>query len=315
VTNKNADPRYARNLSIAANNLSYVLAKSDPKAAERAMREAVRILEQLSAADPDNNGYQDDLALCFNNLAALLSRTDRAAEAIPWHIRAAGLQEQLVRRSPSVVRHRSDLAISLNNLGVAYCRAGQVDAADEPFTEARELFATLVSDYPNELGYESAYAGLLNNQALALAGVQRHDSAANLYEEAINAQRRCYRRAPSSKMVQEMLSKMIYNQGRSLAALQRWDAAADAAISRRELWQNDGRRLFGVAVELAGIGSANSNSDDAELKEKINRETISTLREAFDHGYPRERALVADKRFAHLSNNIQFTDLLSQQKP
>ena len=156
VATAHADPRYTRNLSIAANNLSYVVAKRDPAAAEHTMREAVETLERLSTA-PGGERYQSDLALCYNNLAALLSRSGRAADAIGWHQRAAALQEQMLRRSPAVVQHRSDLAVSLNNLGVAYCRSGQVDAADEPFGRARDLFATLASDYPNEIGYQSAW--------------------------------------------------------------------------------------------------------------------------------------------------------------
>jgi serine/threonine protein kinase/tetratricopeptide (TPR) repeat protein len=315
VTGKPTEPRYARNLSIAANNLSFVLSKSDPSAAERAMREAVKILEQLSAVEPHRDRYQDDLALCYNNLAALLSRTGRAADAIEWHAQAAALQEQLVRRSPTVVRHRSDLAISLNNLGVAYCRAGQVDAAQEPFARARDLFSTLVSDYPSETGYESALAGLLNNQALALAGVGRHEQAVTLYEEAVNAQRRCYRQAPTSKLMQEILSKMIYNQGRSLVALERWNAAVDTALTRRELWQNNGQRLFGVAVELAGVGNANKSSDDLDLKERLDRETVVTLRQALDSGYPRDGQLATDERFAHLRDNQQFATLTSPTTP
>lgn len=312
VTGKQTEPRYARNLSIAANNLSFVLSKTDPVAAERAMLEAVKILEQLSAAEPNRDRYQDDLALCYNNLAALLSRTGRAADAIEWHSHAAALQEQLVRRSPTVVRHRSDLAISLNNLGVAYCRAGQVDVAEEPFARARELFSTLVSDYPSEMGYESALAGLLNNQALALAGVGRHEQAVTLYEEAVNAQRRCYRRAPTSQLMQEILSKMIYNQGRSLAALERWSAALDVALTRRELWQNNGKRLFGVAVELADIGRAAAANGSQNLEERLDRETIVTLRQAFEHGLPRDGQLDTDERFAHLRDNPQFSVLTSK---
>ena len=313
VTAKSAEPRYARNLSIAANNLSYVLAKRNPAAAERASREAVQILEHLSASDPRSDRYQDDLALCYNNLAALLSRTGRAADAIGWHTRAIALQEQMVRRSPSVVRHRSDLAVSLNNLGVAYCRAGQVDAADEPFTRARDLFATLASDYPSELGYESALAGLLNNQALALAGVGRHERAVGLYEEAIKAQQRCWQQAPTSQLMQEILSKMVYNQGRSLAALERWDAAADAAVTRRDIWQTDGNRLFGVAVELAGIGRAVADQKvvDTLLRDRVDRETVTTLRHAFEHGLSRNQEISNDQRFAHLQENKQFADLMS----
>ncbi len=313
VAAKDAEPRYARNLSIAANNLSYVLAKRDPAAAERASREAVRMLEQLSDSDPHSDRYQDDLALCYNNLAALLSRTGRAADAIEWHHRAVALQEQLVRRSPSVVRHRSDLAVSLNNLGVAYCRAGQVDAADKPFAAARDLFATLASDYPNELGYESALAGLLNNQALALAGVGRHERAVGLYEEAIKAQRQCWQQAPTSQLMQETLSKMVYNQGRSLAALGRWDAATDSALARREIWQSDGKRLFGVAVELAGIGRAvaERKSADAELHERVDRETVATLRQALQFGLSPSQEIANDARFAHLKENKQFADLVA----
>jgi eukaryotic-like serine/threonine-protein kinase len=311
VVAQDVNSRYARNFSIAANNLSYVLAKRDPAAAERASREAVEMLEQLSDSDPHGDRYQDDLALCYNNLAALLSRTGRAADAIAWHTRAVTLQEQLARRSPSVVRHRSDLAISLNNLGVAYCRAGQVDAADEPFAKARSLFVDLADDYPSELGYRSALAGLLNNQALALAGVGRHERAVGLYEDAIKAQRQSWEQAPNSQLMQEVLSKMVYNQGRSLSALERWDAAIDAAIARREIWHGDGPREFGVAVELAGIGRALHQQHDtrAESRDRVDRETVSTLRQAIQLGMIPERNLANDDRFAHLKDNQQFVDL------
>jgi len=162
-------------------------------------------------------------------------------------------------------------------------------------------------------------AGLLNNQALALAGVERHERAVSLYEEAIKAQRRCWHQAPASQLMQETLSKMVYNHGRSLAALRRWDAAADAALARREIWQTDGQRLFGVAVELAGIGRAlaEPNSDDTQLRQRVDRETVATLRQAFDKGYhdPRETQLASDERFAHLRDNEQFAKLLANQTP
>ena len=236
VATPDADPRYTRNLSIAANNLSYIVAKRDPAAAERTMREAVETLERLSSA-ANGDRYQGDLALCYNNLAALLSRSGRAGDAIGWHQRAVTLQEQMVRKSPAVVQHRSDLAVSLNNLGVAYCRAGQVDAADAPFTRARDLFTTLASDYPSEIGYQSALAGLLNNQALALAEAGRHERAVGIYEAAIKAQRRSLEQCPASELMQEVLSKMVYNQGRSLVALGRWDEAIDSALARRRIWR------------------------------------------------------------------------------
>ena len=310
VATAHADPRYTRNLSIAANNLSYVVAKRDPAAAEHTMREAVETLERLSTA-PGGERYQSDLALCYNNLAALLSRSGRAADAIGWHQRAAALQEQMLRRAPAVVQHRSDLAVSLNNLGVAYCRSGQVDAAEEPFGRARDLFATLASDYPNEIGYQSALAGLLNNQALALAGAGRHQRAIGIYEAAMKAQRRCLEQAPGSELMQEVLSKMVYNQGRSLVALERWEEALDAALTRRRIWRTSGDRLFGVAIELAGLSQQIPND---ELKQRADQETIATLEQAFDNGYrpSADESLATDQRFHHLRNNQQFADLIAR---
>lgn len=308
ATRPNAEPRQVRNLSIAANNLSYVLAKRDPVAAERAAREAVALVERLAVEPTSGELYQADLALCYNNLAALLSRVGRVDEALDWHGRAATLQERLVRKAPAVVRHRSDLAVTLNNLGVAYCRAGRVDESDVPFGRARELFAILASDYPDELAYCSALAGLLNNQALALAGAGRHERAVALYDEAIQAQRRCYQQVPGSELMQDVLSRMVYNQARSLAALGRWDDAVAAAVARRALWPGNGERLFGVAVELAEIGRAAAG--DAALGDRVNRETIATLRQACAAGFQNAASLAEDERFEHLYDDRAFQELV-----
>ena len=114
--------------------------------------------------------------------------------------------------------------------------------------------------------------------------------------------------------MQEILSKMVYNQGRSLAALERWDDAVDAALARREIWQSDGERLFGVAVELAGIGRAVAaqKEGNAESRERIDRETVATLRQALKQGLSRDHEIAHDKRFAHLQENTEFNELLAE---
>jgi eukaryotic-like serine/threonine-protein kinase len=318
-----ADARYSRNLAIASNNLSYVIAKRDPAAAERAAREAIQILEGLTKGGADAAPYQDDLALCCNNLAALESRSGRLPEAIEWYGRAVALEEQMVRKAPAVVRSRSDLAVGLSNLGVALCRAGRADEAAAPFDRSRELMATLASDYPDEVTFQSSLAALLNNQALALAGAGRHDRAATIYPEAIEAQRRSWERAPNSGLMRELLSKMYYNEGQSLVALGKWDEAADAALARREVWQGNGERLFGVAVELAAIDQAarakQAASDStsgakppatSQVTGKLDDEVIATLSQAMEQGYSHAADLARDQRFAYLHENEKFAKLL-----
>jgi tetratricopeptide (TPR) repeat protein len=300
---------YIHNLAIACNNLSYVLRGANAKAAERASEDAISILEESAKRIGNRNVHQDDLALCYNNLAALKSQAGRWPEAIASHQHAIEVQEQMVRRSPSVVRYRSDLAVSLNNLGVAYCRAADPENADAAFSRARELFAELSTDYPDLLSYQSSLAALLNNQALALADTGRHGEAVAIYREAIAAQESCRDRAPDSATMRELLSKMYYNIGQSLSAERRWNEAADAALSRRKLWSGNGERLLGVAVELAEIDQnarQHMTEYNSAVAQRVENEVVATMQQAFDCGWSHVVDVTAEARFAPLQQNERF---------
>jgi serine/threonine protein kinase/tetratricopeptide (TPR) repeat protein len=300
---RDGEPKYTRNLAIACNNLSYVLRRHDVAAAETASREAIELLEQLTQKSPGEMEYLDDLALCYNNLAALEGQKERNGPAIDWHQRAIAIQEQMIRKAPAVVRYRSDLAVSLNNLGVAYCRAAQTAEADSAFGRARGLLGTLSVDYPDAIAFRSSLAALLNNQALALAGAGRNEEALQIYPMAIESQRKCWERMADSTMMRELLSKMYYNYGQSLRTAGRQAEAAEAALSRREIWQGNGERLFGVAVELAAFDNGPWND-----------EVIATLRQACEHGWAGQDELTSDERFKYLHQNEPFAALVAEVK-
>ncbi len=308
--------KYARDLAIACNNLSYVLRKRDADAALQIAEEAVAILERLAKLQPDEGTFEDELALCYNNLAALETGRNRFLESSRWHVKAIALQEQLVRKAPSVVRHRSDLAVSLNNLGVVYCHLEQPKSADTAFARAQQLFTTLAGDYPDELAYRSSFAALLNNQALALAKAGRRDEALHIYPAAIESQRAAWEQAPNSQVLCDVLSKMYYNYGESLRAAGQVADATQVALARRDVWKGNAQRLFGVAVELAQLDIESrtsrdgSSQDGAELS--LADEVVTTLWQVHDSGWPQDVDLASDERFAHLHTNEHFTSLLAQ---
>ncbi|MEX2139158.1 MAG: serine/threonine-protein kinase, partial [Pirellulales bacterium] len=312
------EPQYARNLAIALNNLSYVLRKNDADAADGAVREATAILERLTQEYPNQVQFQDDLALCYNNAAALTSRVEGSSEAIDWHARAIAVQERLTRKAPAVVRHRSDLAISLNNQGVAHCRAGRAADADEAFSRARELLATLAGDYPDAVAYQSSLAALLNNQALALAAAGRHEDALKIYAQAIDSQRSCWQRHPESPLMREVLSKMYYNYGQSLRMVERLADAGQAALERREVWRGNGERLLGVAAELATIAEELRTKMDVSTADdgprKLDDEVLATLRLAHQSGWPRHIDIAKDERFASLARNERYAAAVAELK-
>lgn len=310
---RTSDPAFARNFAVACNNLSYVLRRHDAAAADRASQEAIDILERLTRQSPDQGEYQDDLALCYNNMASLEMQKGQVASAIDWHQRAIAIEEQMVRKSPAVVRFRSDLAVNLNNLGVAYCKAQKPADADAAFGRARELLATLSDDYPDQIAYSSSLAALLNNQALALAEAGRHADALEIFPNAIAAQRTCWERFPQSSLMCDVLSKMYYNYGQSLQKVGRLSDAAAAALTRRDIWRDNGERLVGVAAELAAIdrasrGAANHSKQNTQ-DDGILKEVVDTLRQARESGLPKEIDLATDERFAYLKGNKDFIAL------
>jgi serine/threonine protein kinase/Flp pilus assembly protein TadD len=309
-------PKYSRELAITCNNLSFVQRKRDVTLAEKTACEAITILEQLMQEHPGCIQYQDDLAVCYNNLAAIQSHQQQLAETITWHLKAISLQDRLVRKAPAVVRHRSDLATSLNNLGVAYCRAKQATAADAAFSRARDLFAILAEDYPDELAYRSSFAALLNNQALALAGADRNEDALGLYRQAIELQQTCGQQLPNSSTLQEVLSKMLYNYSQALRSAGKPEEAADVTLKRRELWQTSSERLLGVAIELAQIRDDSRKAPDPpaskSLQQKLDNEVIATLRQAHKCGLPHKIDLAADERFSYLHGNDRFRALIAE---
>jgi hypothetical protein len=142
-----------------------------------------------------------------------------------------------------------------------------------------------------------------------LADAGRHDEALTIYPTAIEIQRECWQRLPDAMC--EPLSKMYYNYGRSLQRSGQFTAATDAALARREVWQGNGQRLFGVAVELAEVArSTPSDASNSETR-KLHEEIIATLWASRNSGWHDQVQLADDERFAFLRQNQQFEQLIA----
>ena len=74
-----------------------------------------------------------------------------------------------------------------------------------------------------------------------------------------------------------------------------------------------------VAAELAGIRHAvdeksEKNSADAQ-RQKIDDQTVATLRQALDNGWRGASELNKDERFSHLRGQEQFAKLTGEPSP
>lgn len=251
--------------------------------------------------------YQADLALSYNNLAALENYLDRPEEAEQAYRRAIAIQEQLVRMAPSMLQYRRDLAVSHNNLGRVFTDRRQADEAQAAFTQARAILEDLVQDYPAELSYRSSLGGLFNNQGMALEQLGRPDAAVEAYRQAVEHQRLAFEHAPQVDRFREFLSKHYWNLGRALRAADRPDEAATAAVARKALWPNHPQQLYRAAEELALAAGGEPQPEHADA-------SVATLREAIDAGFDDFDGLKHNPGFESLRQYPAFRKLVDRHR-
>jgi serine/threonine protein kinase/tetratricopeptide (TPR) repeat protein len=285
------EARYA--LAMAFNNRSFVEQASHWEAAEQSCRRAVELFEELAATAADNQAIsaatRGDLALSYNNLAAIRGHLGKHAEAIAAFRRAVELQEQLVRQAPGVVQFRSDLAITWNNLAQALARQEESHESNQAYDQAQQLFTDLVNDYPRDIRYQSSLAGVLNNRGMARELAGDLDAALAEYRDAIEHQKVAVEQSPQNSQYREFLSKHYVNCGRTLRLMDRHADAAALAIERRKLWSNDGVQLYQIALELSAIAAEmlENQEDPTEAlgRDQVIDEAVLTLQQAKVGGY------------------------------
>ena len=281
-------------LAIAYNSLSVVECRAGVSSAADSATRAVELLEQACDHEECTDEWLADLALTRCNLAAIVGEAGDTEAAMRLLRKAITLRESLLRKAPWLVRLRTELGVSLNTLGTLQLRSGDAVSAEDTFCYANQLYRGLVTDFPKQVSYAAGWAALLNNQGLAFADSGHPQPAAAAYEQAIALQRQVVDLLPASAEARSDLSKIFVNQGRCFVRREMWDAAATSADARRSLWQGEGERLVGVALEYLELHNAAAAAGGPSLRSRV----IDTLLEAIDAGYQPTCTLDADDRFA-----------------
>jgi serine/threonine protein kinase len=276
-----SDVKLRHDLALGYNSLSYIQREDDWESSEDSCRKAVDLLERL-AADETSAAARSDLALCYNNLGAIVAHRGQWRQACDCYEKAIFIQRQLARQAAAVVVHRRDLAVSLNNLGQAQQELGEMPAAIESFEEAQDVMDQLVEDFPDEIGFQSLCGAVFNNRAMALEASGQSEAALPAFQSAIEHQRIAYQRAPMVAEYREFLSKHYFNYGRALRSAGRPLEAAAAARERRKLWPDHGAHLGQIAAELAQAASQvrGFSVADVDSAEELEREAAEVLRAA-----------------------------------
>jgi tetratricopeptide (TPR) repeat protein len=136
----------------------------------KAFHDSLAIMERLAKADPNNAGWQRDLAVSYERVGDVLVARGNLPEALKSHREGLAIRERLAKADPSNVQWRNDLQVTINRIGgLAY----QFVLAGD-FSNALDAADQVVALAPNRLW-------LHGNRAHALMFLGRIEEARALY--------------------------------------------------------------------------------------------------------------------------------------
>ncbi|NQT16333.1 MAG: serine/threonine protein kinase, partial [Planctomycetes bacterium] len=190
------DPDHLEDLAASVNNLSGLYADEQPERAADLYERALSYQRRVVDARPGELKSQRNVALTYNNLGAVESRTNEFQKAAASYAKAIELQRELVRAAPAQKSYRCDLAVSLSNLGLTQSKLRRPSSAERSFEEARELQELLVGQNPRDIDLQGTLGGICNNLGIVQEELGRIEDAAESYKKAAEHQRVAYLHAP-----------------------------------------------------------------------------------------------------------------------
>jgi serine/threonine protein kinase len=262
ASDSSAAPDSRERLSDAYRRLGTLPGIPTPEA-ERALRCAVRLCEDLLAEFPDEARYRTDLLMSAENLGYVLSASGRHEEAeksfreITATCEAAGtllasshrrellaalnrdLAGVLLRagRTEDAVGHRANLTSTLMVLADAQQRAGRPLKAIETFEKAMASYDTVTEASPGDLQRPLGKAAMLNDLGRLLTDTHRPAEARVAYQKASDLCEKLAAQIPNNPAIgREFQADLYFQWARALAPLGRPRETLETARKAVELY-------------------------------------------------------------------------------
>ncbi len=198
-------------LARSSMNLGLLLAKHHDPDATRVLNQTLESLTLLAAESPDDVRFQDQLALCENNLASvvLTSNPTRAKELLRCAVKR---YDELTQKRPGSPEHRSDQALAIGNLAAVVAREGERQEALSLFEKVLQIRKRLVEWEPDVLAHAVGLATTYQQRGQLLNEVDR-GAAAEEYRSAEQVLRGALQEFGSNPRVHSDLARVLNNLG------------------------------------------------------------------------------------------------------
>jgi tetratricopeptide (TPR) repeat protein len=187
---------------------------SEKERAERNIRKALVLAEQLAEEFPAEAAYERERANCYRSLGYSLSGAGRRVEAEAVLRQAIALREKLVRAHPEVADYLVDWASTLDALGVHLGTTGRIDEAAPFFQQAVTLMERLAAENHAGLECRPRLAGFLYNLGFYLVLTQRLEEAAKVYDRVHDLWQALANDDPGEPAYQGRLALILSEKGK-----------------------------------------------------------------------------------------------------
>lgn len=285
-----SDPEETLQLGTSLTNLSGINKKIGKLSeAETLGREAVTILDDLIAAQPDRTNVRLGWARARENLAVVYSWTGRVADAEKGFREALEVELRLTAENANRIDIFRDLACTHSNLAYILRATGRTSDAEAENRKALQLRKTLTNWLPAHRGYRGDLAYTYNLLGIGLAAQNRPKEAEESFKNAVAIYEKLIAEASGQTDYQFGLGTVYLGLGPLLTILNRWEEAEAA--------EREGIRLFRALVEAhPGVpdyehGLAGSLGNLSQCHHK--RKEWAAARALLDEALPHHRAAVA----------------------
>jgi tetratricopeptide (TPR) repeat protein len=219
-------PELKRTEEVAFGQLMLTyLAQGDAKAALEAAERAVAIAEGLVQHDPQNKGWQQDLAITYSRLGDALMASGRRTDAFAAYRKALAVSEAVAAANPDDAGAHRSVAIDHERLGNTFNAEGNRPEALAQYETALRILQRF-GERDAEWQWTLAFAhGNVGNVLLSGA---RGEEALEQFRQEVDLMRKVVLAMPRDLRAQRSLATAYEGLGRALLALGRTDEALDA---------------------------------------------------------------------------------------
>ena len=165
---KPGDASLRRGAAVSMMKIGGALESAEAEAAT-SLRQAIDILQDLSAADPQNVRARREVAFACSNLGYVLQSNGDYAQALAYQRRSLSLRADIAMRDPQSAQAAYDLFQGEDDLCATLTMAGEINEAIEHGTKAAATMEKLLASDPTNVANRRNAGICFDNLATAAA--------------------------------------------------------------------------------------------------------------------------------------------------